>query len=807
MVRKELLHGALFPTCAILVVLLVLFLPLFWGKIAGNGNALVSLYTPFMFDTYEGYPAGVPSMQGMSDQLKLYIPYLKFTQSQWRQGELPLWNPHNFSGSPHMAEWQSAVAHPLVLIGTFLPIEHAWHLLVISGFGSSILLTYLYLRSLSITPLVSFLGAVSYGVSSVVVRWSQEIVMAPHAAASLPLLMLAFDRFAATKKYRYILLGMSGVGLSLLSGYLQVTLYVCIVSLIYALWRSWAQKLPWTLITGWLTMYVAGFGLVAWQVLPGYELFLESSRRVTDVRQLLESYLLPWQFLVSVLIPDFFGHPATHNEYGFQVGSFYERPLWVGSLPLIGLALWWFHRRHVSGVSWFFLIVGAVTLSFVFDFPLSRLLFVYRIPFFSDALPHRMLFIPAFSWAVLGALGLDRFLQIRSRLVLLKTSLLILTVFAGILVAVLLVRWVRFDIAEWPQASEWSTVALRNSVLPFTFTLSMLATLFVRKRIGLFVLCVLVIGQLWYGFAKFTVFSPKEFFYPDHPMFTWVKHNAGIERVWGYGDAFLPNNIATYYGLYTVEGYDSLHSNRYAQLLSSMQTGNLDQPLSRSDAGLQRAPDGLYAVNTHPRRLRLMSMLNVRYFLDKAGEIKTSPFNEEPRFQSREFELAWTDGKWRIFAFKDAYPRTYLASRYMVKESDQAILDTLYNPEFSPKDTLVLEQEIPEALKPDPNSFGTAEITSYRSNIVSIHTTSKGRQLLFLADSYFPGWNAYVDGTPVPLWRANFAFRAAPVPEGAHTVELIYEPKSFKVGLIIAFTTLISITAVSFVETARRDLR
>src|SRR5262249_22213384 len=51
-----------------------------------------------------------------------------------------------------------------------------------------------------------------------------------------------------------------------------------------------------------------------------------------------------------------------------------------------------------------------------------------------------------------------------------------------------------------------------------------------------------------------------------------------------------------------------------------------------------------------------------------------------------------------------------------------------------------------------------------------------------LTDSYFPGWLAQIDGNDVPLYRADYDFRAVVVPAGEHTVRFKYSPLSFRVG-------------------------
>jgi len=68
---------------------------------------------------------------------------------------------------------------------------------------------------------------------------------------------------------------------------------------------------------------------------------------------------------------------------------------------------------------------------------------------------------------------------------------------------------------------------------------------------------------------------------------------------------------------------------------------------------------------------------------------------------------------------------------------------------------------------------------------------------LVLADSYYPGWKAYVNGREEKILRANLFFRAVPLSAGHHTVEFRYEPRSFAVGLAISLTTLVSLVLIS----------
>ncbi len=51
---------------------------------------------------------------------------------------------------------------------------------------------------------------------------------------------------------------------------------------------------------------------------------------------------------------------------------------------------------------------------------------------------------------------------------------------------------------------------------------------------------------------------------------------------------------------------------------------------------------------------------------------------------------------------------------------------------------------------------------------------------LFLSDPFYPGWQAELDGEPVPILRADYAFRAVATPAGSgHTVTMTFRPASW----------------------------
>jgi uncharacterized membrane protein YfhO len=55
-----------------------------------------------------------------------------------------------------------------------------------------------------------------------------------------------------------------------------------------------------------------------------------------------------------------------------------------------------------------------------------------------------------------------------------------------------------------------------------------------------------------------------------------------------------------------------------------------------------------------------------------------------------------------------------------------------------------------------------------------------------MADTFYPGWNAWIDGQKVPVMHADYLFRAISMPAGDHSVVFAYQPISFYLGAIIS---------------------
>ncbi|MDP3046899.1 MAG: YfhO family protein, partial [Chloroflexota bacterium] len=73
---------------------------------------------------------------------------------------------------------------------------------------------------------------------------------------------------------------------------------------------------------------------------------------------------------------------------------------------------------------------------------------------------------------------------------------------------------------------------------------------------------------------------------------------------------------------------------------------------------------------------------------------------------------------------------------------------------------------------------------------------SSTQAMVVVSELYYPGWRATVDGTETPIYRADHALRAVMVPAGRHSVEMVFNPLSFRMGAVISLATIVAAALV-----------
>ncbi|MDX1438238.1 MAG: YfhO family protein, partial [Anaerolineales bacterium] len=138
-------------------------------------------------------------------------------------------------------------------------------------------------------------------------------------------------------------------------------------------------------------------------------------------------------------------------------------------------------------------------------------------------------------------------------------------------------------------------------------------------------------------------------------------------------------------------------------------------------------------------------------------------------------------------------------------ESGQDALDLLVDGDRRLEHLVVIEKPIEDEPADCGTSSAQIDLIVDESDQIILHLNTENDGWLLIADTWYPGWSAEVDGEPVEILRANFLFRAVEISEGAHEVEFVYRPQSFQWGLVITAVTVLCLAITAGFTAWRRE--
>jgi membrane protein YfhO len=154
----------------------------------------------------------------------------------------------------------------------------------------------------------------------------------------------------------------------------------------------------------------------------------------------------------------------------------------------------------------------------------------------------------------------------------------------------------------------------------------------------------------------------------------------------------------------------------------------------------------------------------------------------------------------RVFRVPDSFPRVYAVGYARVADGREA-LRILGDPEFDPAREVILPTGT-SAAAAAPFS-GAARVVEWRPDRIRLESRFEQPGYLVLAESYDPGWHARVDGTSVPVLRANIGLRAVHVPAGTHAIDLFYRPIALTVGVALSALAAAAAAAAAALSRAK----
>lgn len=156
--------------------------------------------------------------------------------------------------------------------------------------------------------------------------------------------------------------------------------------------------------------------------------------------------------------------------------------------------------------------------------------------------------------------------------------------------------------------------------------------------------------------------------------------------------------------------------------------------------------------------------------------------------------LAYEEGKTRIYVNEGYQPRAYARHQAVAAATQEEALALLLE-NVNRLDEVVVLEPAGEPLLPAASVTSTVTITEYHLNEVSLQAEMAAPGYVVLADTYYPGWQATVDGEAVPIYQANYIFRAVPVDAGQHTIVFTFRPLDFITGAWISGLTFLFVLA------------
>lgn len=760
----------LFPLLIAFILVTIFFKAfILEGKLPIPSDTIVGLYYPFRDAYFKENPNGLPYKNFLvTDPVRQQYPWKNMTIESEKEGKLPLWNPYNLAGTPLLANFQSAVFYPLNIIFFTMPFSISWSILIFIQPLLALIFLYLYLNNLKLNKFASLLGSISFAFSGFFISWLEWGTVI-HTALWLPLILLSIDKLLGLKTDRNLrlfyfknLLWPFIFTLSLIcsffAGHLQTFFYLFIFILVYAVLRViYSNNKKRNAIYLFISLLI--FLLItSFQWIPTLEFINLSARSLDIIDWRVDGWFIPWQNLIQFMAPDFFGNPSTLNYFGiWNYGEFIG---YVGILPLI-LAFYALCFRKDKKT---FLFGVAFLTSLIFALPtiFAKIPFKFDLPFISTSQPTRLLFITDFSLSVLVALGLDYLMRVKSN----KNLFFVLGLFSFFFISLwTFVLFLHGNLL----IPENLSVSKQNLIFPTLVFLIALILLLIyiyysrsnkhNKRVleilvVLFILLT-VVDLFRFGW-KFEPFTNKEYLYPSTKVTDFLKSKNDLFRIMSTDSRIMPPNFSIMYKLQTLDGYDPLYLRRYGELMAASGRGKPDI----------QAPFGFFRIITPQNpSSRIIDLLGVKYILSLT------------EIESQKLEEVYSDGVIRVYENKLAFKRAFFVDNTLVVKSSQEAINAMFEVNYQLNSRAILENIQNKKQFEKQWSIGEVNITKYANNEVVIKTKNKDEGFLVLTDTYYPSWEAYIDGKKTEIYLTDYNFRGIIVPGGKH--EVIFSNKLF----------------------------
>ena len=672
-----------------------------------------------------------------------------------------LWNPFQNCGQPFFAISETGLLYPLNLFFLALEPERALRAVLFTNLAIGGLATWGLGRELGVSR-VGALGmalAFTLGNSAYYLTTWMPTVQAPFIW--MPAAMWCCERLVKRPDLRHaVLLGVV-LALSLLPGHPQFVLFTCELVALRLAWgvfdTSERRCLP-RAIAGVALAALVMLLLTAVQLLPSLEVARESVRHAPLRPDEIEAGVTDTWARIAEMV-------HVHNS----LAPFTIVPAFLAAVSIVSPA-----RRRVA---LFYFLAGALflTLSLGNETGIGRLYSALPgVGMFRG--PMRFRFVTGFCTSVLAGLAIDA---------LAAGSWSALAV-AGAALAALYAWLGRFWPIDWALAGTVLGGGMLAAAAPVARPL---ATPLIAATIAL----APIVAPAW---------SVQLFLADDTPLRV---HARLLERLRArltpqdrvafalpsQHDAGLEEKTATLFGIPSITDYEMQMAQRYAEYVTTLRTADPFESVNQVYFPGGWDGDGVAWPLVHLAAARYILVdRSLENDLDPDGHARLTPVDGD-------------DGV-RVYENPDALPRAYYVPQIVAQPDGEAGLKRLAWPRGDWR-RLALVDSAPRSGflgVPGNQATGEARFVVDDPERVVLEVVAPEHGFLFLADQYFPGWTATVNGEPSPILVADHAFRLVEVPAGPVTVEFRYRSTWLRFGALVSGVTLLVVVGV-LISTSR----
>lgn len=780
----------LFPIIIGAFISIIFYIPYFTKHLVPVPLDIIpGMYLPWIDQQRSVFPNGGPVKNPLpSDVVSLTLPLRKLSIDILKSGYWPLWNNNILSGTPLLANFQSAAFNPINLLYlikvNFIDI---WSIQIILQSFLAFVFFYLFIGEYEKNIFSRLVGSFIWSFNGFFSIWFQYNTVI-YAAIYLPLALFAVSKIS--KSYLWGFLLSISLALSVFSGNPPVTLIVFGAVFINILILYKKQPKIILILLFFMLLSVA---LSAPQLFPGIKSSQNSIREGDKVAELANiKYLKPIK-LLTIMIPDFFGNPSTRNTWN-KYPLYDNSTIYNGILPIIlfvlslKLNIKSKLKNKQKQILVYVYLISAITFIVMIPSPLSS--FIGSLNFFglSSMVFTRFSFLWSFSLATISSLifGFIKNTKISLKEIFLPLTITFIFVLIPFLVSYFSYKYfTKIPNIEYNWLNQ-TKVAFRNCLYPLLFvtincflfiTLSIFKSSKLKKFILIFIFG-LTFFDLYRFFKKYNSFTSVNNYYPKSEITDYLRLNSF--RFARESSELLPSNMWLMYPqLKTPSGYDTTYNKNYGQFINFINGGDFKIPTNRY-------------LEIDKFNSPLVDLLSVDYIIaTKKNEYKLSVGGSLPNtLIDNKFKLEKDFGSYVVLKNLNSLPFIRAIKQIVISENtDQT---EHFFKKNNLKDLAIIETEINNSSQLNTN----VEINNLNINSqdFSFNTTTKNNDLpyyLIISENFDEGWKVKIDNKPGKVIKTNHTFIGIFVAPGGHQITFEYKPDIFFLSLYIFNISLV----------------